>query len=159
MTSETQCESEPIAAPTATGSGVDDSSVLTGRSVANLVTGILADAQRLIEQQLSMVRQEIRDDLRKSKRTLSCLALGAGLVAGGSGLLLLMLPLLLNWLVPTLPLWGCFGVVGGVLSAAGGVLLYVRFQRTESFDPLSNPAVEAFKENLKWTTTTSPARR
>lgn len=154
MTSESQNVSEPIAANPVAGSGIDDSSILSERSVSTLMSGIIADVQRLIEQQLSMVRQEIRDDLRKSKQAASSLALGAGLTAGGNGLLLLMLPLLLNWLVPTLPLWACFGVVGGVVSAVGGVLLYVRFQQTESFDLLSNPAVESFKENLKWTTKT-----
>jgi hypothetical protein len=154
MTSESQNVSEPIAANPVAGSGIDDSSILSERSVSTLMSGIIADVQRLIEQQLSMVRQEIRDDLRKSKQAASSLALGAALTAGGSVLLLLMLPLLLNGLVPTLPLWACFGVVGGVVSAVGGVLLYVRFQQTESFDLLSNPAVESFKENLKWTTKT-----
>jgi hypothetical protein len=154
MTSESQNVSEPIAATPVAGSGIDDASILSERSASTLMSGIIADVQRLIEQQLSMVRQEIRDDLRKSKQAASSLALGAGLTAGGNCLLLLMLPLLLNWLVPTLPLWTCFGIVGGVVSAAGGALLYVRFQQTESFDLLSNQAVEAFKENLKWTTKT-----
>jgi hypothetical protein len=154
MTSESQNVSEPIAATPVAGSGIDDASILAERSFSTLMSGIIADVQRLIEQQLSMVRQEIRDDLRKSKQAVSSLALGAGLTAGGNCLLLLMLPLLLNWLVPTLPLWVCFGIVGGVVSAVGGALLYVRFQQTESFDLLSNQAVEAFKENLKWTTKT-----
>jgi len=35
-------------------------------SVTFLVSGIIADLQQLIQQQLAMVRQEIRDDLRKT---------------------------------------------------------------------------------------------
>jgi putative component of membrane protein insertase Oxa1/YidC/SpoIIIJ protein YidD len=40
--------------------------------------------------------------------------------------------------------------VGGTLAAAGGVCVFVAVKRIQSCHPLTNPAVEAFKENLKW---------
>lgn len=154
MTSESQNVSEPIATDPVAGSGIDDASLLSKRSVPTLMSGIISDVQRLIEQQLSMFRQEIRDDLRKSKQTASSLAFSVCLTAGGNGLLLLMLPLVLNWMIPTLPMWACFGIAGAALSVVGGILLYARIQKVESMDLFSNQAVEAFKENLKWTTKT-----
>jgi hypothetical protein len=51
-----------------------------------------------------------------------------------------------------LPLWACCGIVGGVLAAAGGVLIFAAVKKFESFNPLSEKSMKAFKENLKWTT-------
>jgi hypothetical protein len=126
--------------------------ILSERTVPILVHGIVADAQRLIGQQLAMIRQEIRDDLRKAKVVIVLLAVGAVISAVGSSMLLVMLPLLLNWAVPELPLWACFGIIGGVLAALGGVLLYFGVRKIESIDLLSNQAVEAFKEIMTWKT-------
>jgi len=126
--------------------------VLPERSAAMLLSGIVTDVQRLIEQQLAMFRQEVRDDVRKGKQAVLSLAVGVGLTVIGNGMLLVMLPLLLNWAVPELPLWACVGIPGGILAAVGGVLLYRGVRKIESFDLLSNQAVEAFKENLQWTT-------
>lgn len=121
-------------------------------SVTTLVSGIIADVQQLIEQQLTMFRQEIRADIRKTWDASYSLAAGVGIVLGGIVLLLIMLPLLLQSAVPELPLWACFGIVGGILAAVGGVLVYAGIKKFESFDPLSDQSVAAFKENLKWTT-------
>ena len=80
MTSESQSVSEPIAANPVAGSGIDDASILSERSISTLMSGIIADVQRLIEQQLSMVRQEIRDDLRKSKQAAPAVAVSMGTI-------------------------------------------------------------------------------
>jgi hypothetical protein len=130
----------------------DDVVILSERTVPILVRGIIADAQHLIGQQLSMFRQEIRDDVRKGKQVILILVVGVGITVGANVLLLLMLPLLLNWAVPVLPLWTCFGIIGGVLAPVGGILLYLGVRKIESFDLLSNQAVEAFKESMTWKT-------
>lgn len=126
--------------------------ILPERTVPILVHGIIADAQRLIGQQLAMVWQEIRDDFRKNKWAVVVLAVALCIILASMFLLLLTLPLLLNWAVPALPLWGCFSIIGGVLAALGGVVLHVGVRKLKSFDLLSNQAVEAFKENLSWKT-------
>jgi len=122
------------------------------RSVTTLVSGIIADAQQLIQQQFTMFRQEIRDDLRKAKEGALSLAAGVGISLAGGVLLLLMLPLLLNWAAPELPLWACFGILGGVLVTLGGALVYAGVKKLESFNPLSDQSVQTMKENLQWTT-------
>jgi hypothetical protein len=143
---------EPVAAAPVRGVITDEGQSPPERSVTTLVTGIIADAQHLIQQQLSMFRQEIRDDLRKSRDASLAMGVGIGITLIGSALLLIMLPLLLHWTAPELPLWACFGVVGGFLTALGGVLVYAGVKKFESFNPLSEKSIEAFKENLKWTT-------
>jgi H+/Cl- antiporter ClcA len=136
-------------AMTAPGTGV----VVTDSepSVTSLVSGIIADAQHLIEQQLMMFRQEIRDDFRKAWQAAIPVVLGILMTLVGVVLVLLMFPLLLHWALPELPLWACFGIVGGVLAAVGGVLIFTGIKKFESFNPLSDKAMTAFKENLKWT--------
>src|SRR5688572_8811191 len=115
------------------------------RSIITLVGGIIADAQKLIQQQFTMFRQEIRADFRKTKEAALSLAVGVSISLAGSVLLLLMLPLLLHWAVPALPLWACFGIVGGVLAALGGVLVSVGVKQFQSFNPLPDQSLEAFE--------------
>jgi hypothetical protein len=122
-----------------------------GSSPLTLVSGIIADTQQLIGQQLTMFRQEIRDDLRKSRDAALALGVGVGITLMGAVLVLIMLPLLLRWEAPELPLWACFGIVGGILAACGAVLVYAGVKKFESFNPLSDQSFKAFKENLQWT--------
>jgi hypothetical protein len=132
--------------------GATDEPIASERSMATLVNGIIADVQHLIAQQLAMFRQEIQDELRKGLYAVIALALAAGVSAVGGVMLLLMVPLLLHYLVPALPLWACLGIVGGVLAVVGGGFAFVGVWKIRSCHPLSNPAVEAFKENFQWST-------
>jgi len=123
-----------------------------GGSVTGLLGDIINDAQDLIRQQLALFRQEIRDDLQKTRDGAIALGIGIGVIAMGGLLLLLMLPLLLNWLVPAIPLWGCFGIIGAAAAAIGVGLLFAGMQRFKSIHPLSDQSAQALKENLQWTT-------
>jgi hypothetical protein len=152
MATDLQSHPEPIVTASVRGVIDDDVQSLPERSKTTLVSGIIADAQHLIQQQLAMFRQEIRDDLRKSKEAGLSLAAGIVIALAGSVLVLVMLPLLLHWSSPELPLWACFGIVGAVITALGGVLVYAGVKKFESFNPLSDKSIAALKENLKWTT-------
>jgi hypothetical protein len=121
-------------------------------SLSSLVSGIIADVQKLIGQQLAMLRQELREDFHKTLVGARALIAGLVIVLVGGVFLLLMLPLLLHWAVPTLPLWACLGIMGGILLVVGGTCIYAAFRTFQSFNPLSDKSVEAFKENLQWTT-------
>lgn len=121
-------------------------------SVSGLVSGIIADFQKLIGQQLAMLRQELREDFHKTLVGARTLIAGLVIVLVGWVFLLLMLPLLLHWAVPTLPLWACLGIMGGILLAVGGACIYAAVRTFQSFNPLSDKSVEALKENLQWTT-------
>lgn len=119
-------------------------------SMTGLVTGIVHDAQQLLGQQLSLFREEVKEDLRKTKDAALALSIGIGIVAVGGLLWCLMLVHLLFWLAPVLPLWACYGIIGLVLVACGGGLLYVGKRRLQSFNPLPEQSVRALKENVQW---------
>src|ERR1700730_10767366 len=91
--------------------------------IASLVGGIAGDLQHLLTQQVSLLRSEIGGELRKARSAAISLAAGAGIAAVGGILLLLMVVHLLNTYT-AMALWGCYGLVGGVLVGTGALLLY-----------------------------------
>src|SRR5215468_5150800 len=92
-------------------------------SLAALIGGIINDARDLMLQEFTMAKLEVQDELRKTKAAAISLGIGIGIAAVGGLLLLLMLVHLLHALTP-IPLWGCYGIVGGVLLLAGLLFLY-----------------------------------
>jgi len=119
--------------------------------VGELVAGIVQDAQELIGQQLALFKQEVRQDLRRARDGAAFMAAAAGACLIGSLLLVLMLVHLLNWLAPdNLPLWSCYGIVGGVLALIGAVLAWRGSQKFEH--ALPEKSAKALEENLEWKT-------
>jgi hypothetical protein len=117
----------------------------------SLVRGIVNDAQDLIKQQLALFQAEIKEDLRKTKEATVSMAAGIGLAAVGAILLCVTLVHLLHWAFPeTLPLWACYLIVGGTITALGGGLAYLGARRFASFNPLPDQSVQALKENIQW---------
>jgi len=121
-------------------------------SVTTLVTGIIQDAQELIKQQVALVRTEIRDDFRKTKEGALSLALGLGVVALGALLLCFALVYLLAWAVPQVPIWVWFAVIGVLLGAGGGAMIYAGAKKFETFNPLPDQSAQALRENVQWLT-------
>lgn len=119
-------------------------------SITGLVTGIINDAQDLLKQQLALFKQEIKDDVRKTKEAVLALSVGMGILLVGGLLWCLMLVHLLSWAFPSLPLWCSYGIIGLVFVACGGALLYLGKRRFESFNPLPEQSVGALKENVQW---------
>ena len=121
-------------------------------SMTSLVGGIIDDAQELITQQLALFRTEIRAEFRKAQEAAIMLAIGIGVLLIGVLILELMLPLLLNWLWPAVPLWACFAIVGGIHTIAGVILLVVAIKDFRAVHAVPERSVEALRENLQWTT-------
>jgi hypothetical protein len=123
----------------------------TETSLTSLVTGIIKDVQELLKQQLSLFRQEVKDDMRKTKEAALSMGAGIGILTVGSLFLCLMLDHLLNWAFPTaLPPWLCDGIIGVLMLIGGGALLYLGKRRLASFNPLPDQSVEALRENVQW---------
>src|ERR1700687_3226183 len=99
-----------------------DLKTLPDDSMTGLGTGIVGDAQVLLKQQFELLKHELRTDLRITVEAVVVFAAGACI--GFVGLLMgaLMLTYLLQWAVPTLELWACFGIVGFVLLVVSGGL-------------------------------------
>jgi len=117
-------------------------------SLAALIGGIINDARDLMLQEFTMAKLEVQDELRKTKAAAISLGIGIGIAAVGGLLLLLMLVHLLHALTP-IPLWGCYGIVGGVLLLAGLLFLY-RGKKTAEEIAVVPETVETLKENAKW---------
>ena len=121
-------------------------------SVTGLLTGIANDAQRLINQQLTLFKHELKKDVREAKEGLPSLGLGLGVLLVAGVLLGVTLALLLM-LIPGLDTrpWACFAIVTVVFGVVGGVLLFTAVKKFEQL-PMSESAVEATKENVEWLT-------
>jgi Putative Actinobacterial Holin-X, holin superfamily III len=131
-------------------------------SAAALLNGILGDVQELVKQQLQLTRVEIKDDIHKTMEGAMTFASGTGVALVGAFLLGVMLVQLLYVLVAPantdpspLPLWGCYGIVGLVLLAGGGLLAYFGGHRIATL-PLGEQTVEGLKENVEWKLNNKP---
>jgi len=124
----------------------------TEGSVSGLMTGIFNDAQELMKQQLLLLRHEVKEDVRKTVEG------GVALVAGGAtcavaGLMLcFMVVYLISWAAPALPLWVCFLIVGAVIAAIGGALLYFGVRKFKTLNPVPEQSMQALKETMQWKT-------
>jgi hypothetical protein len=118
--------------------------------ISTLVSGIVADGQELLKQQLALFKCEIRQDLRRLKHAVIFLAIGCVLVLPAAVLLCVMLVQLLNWLWPALPLWGCYAIVGGVALLAASACLLVGAKLLAALNPAAGESLSALKENLRW---------
>lgn len=129
------------------------------QSLNSLVGGIVSDVQTLLKQQLQLTRKEIQTDLVKARQAATMGAIGAILGTLGGFILSVALALLVHWSTgpanmdpARIPLWGCFGLVGLVLTAAGGIVCFLGVRRVEKMGPLLERSTQALEENLEWTT-------
>jgi hypothetical protein len=118
-------------------------------SLAQLLTGIVNDAKALVRHELALATNEIREDLRKTKTAMLSLGIGIGVAALGGLLLILMLVHLLHALAG-LPLWACYGIVGGLLAISGAVLLLIGKNTIARIDVIPPQTMETMKENVQW---------
>jgi len=119
-------------------------------TVTTLVSGIISDAQDLLKQQFELLKHEVHEDLAKTRDAAMVLGLGSIIGLVGGVLLALMLVHLLNWAVPTLPLWACYGICGAVIFAIGGGLVWAGLAKFNSFNPLPDETAQTLKENVQW---------
>lgn len=125
--------------------------------VAPLVRGIVNDLGDLLQQQLKFARAEIRTDMRKTWDVTQLFGIGAVVGLLGMVVLAFMAAHLLHWLTSpsgadpaTLPLWACFGIVGGALALVGGLLLMAGIRKFKSFTLLPEQTAQTVKENVEW---------
>jgi hypothetical protein len=119
------------------------------QSMTKLISGIINDAQELVGQQLAMFRTELKQDVRRTKQALVALVIGLALVSVGATLLCFMAVYGLQAAFE-LPLWACFGIVGGLLAIGGGLAFYSAHKQFNEFNPLPDESAQALKENVQW---------
>jgi|SRR6185369_8283348 hypothetical protein len=90
--------------------------------IGALVSDIVHDVKDLIAEGATLTKLEVLDEIGKAKTAAVEFGAGAFVVGAGVILLLVMIVHLLAAVTP-IPLWGCYGIVGGVLVFIGGMLL------------------------------------
>lgn len=120
-------------------------------SVAGLVSGIIDDAQTLVKQQADMLKSELREDFKQSKRAAEFGAVAVVcLTVGAIGLITAIAYLLHEQF--EFKMWASWGMVSLVFLAVGGVLGYLAYSLLERFNPLPDKTFNALKENVTWQT-------
>jgi len=128
------------------------------QSMPTLLGGIVNDLQTLLKQQFQLTRKEIHSDLVKARKAAIFGAIGGALCGLGALILSLTLALAIHWSVSpagmdkgSIPLWGCFALVGVPLMACGATMCGLCMKKAESMTPLLEKSTQALEENLEWT--------
>jgi hypothetical protein len=126
-----------------------DSSSRSETSVATLIGGIVNDAKDLLLNEFTIAKLEMQQELRKTKSAALAFAVGAGVIGIGGLFLLLMcvhgLVVLLD-----IPLWGSYGLVGGLLFVVGAILLVRGKQTAEQIDVIPPKTASTLRDNAQW---------
>jgi hypothetical protein len=122
----------------------------TESQLGELANGIIQDVEKLVSQHFDLLRSEVKQEVNQAKNAAISVGAGAGCVAVGGILGTLMAVHLLHS-TTRIPLWGCYGLVGGALGAIGASLLY------SGGDTLGNltlqapqRTVQALKDDVQW---------
>lgn len=119
--------------------------------MAELVTGILNDAQKLARQQIDMLKAEFKEDLNRTKQATFLGGLGVTLLTIGGLTLVAALVFVLNERFGY-SMWASAAIIGGILTAAGLITGVIARNLFESFNPLPDKTFNALQENLTWKT-------
>ncbi len=118
-----------------------------GESLADLMKGTLGDVEKLIGHHIDLLRTELKDEVCKAKSAALSLAGGAGIAAAGGLLGILALVHGLHE-KSRLPLWACYGLVGGVLGGAGAALLRAGARQAADVQVVPRRTAEVFREEF-----------
>jgi len=138
---------------TTTSAGVADAppAMTNDQSLTALVAGIIKDAQTLMRQELELAKVEIKHELTKTRDAALAMAGGAAALALAGLLLTFMVVHLITWATNGyIPLWGSFGIVGGLFLAGGLVLLFVGKSYADRVRLVPRQTVETMQENVQW---------
>ena len=118
-------------------------------SMAQLISGIVGDAQELVRKEIALARQEVREELDAAKSAGIKLGIAGAVLAVGGLLLVLAIAQgiadLLDW-----PVWAGYALVGVVLAVVGGILFSVGQRQIKHVHPVPERTVETMKENVEW---------
>lgn len=119
-----------------------------GEELLAHLSAIVRDSGKLLEQQVDLLRAEVRDNVRQAGAGAAAVAAGGGLSAAGGLLGGMMLAHLLHR-ATRLPLWASYGVVGGTMAATGVKLLQGGVTNLGRLGSLPETTAAA-RENWKW---------
>ncbi len=107
------------------------------------------DAERLIQLHGDLLRSELRQSAHQAAPGLASVGTGAGL-ALASGLLGSLTLVHGLHRATRLPLWGCYGLVSGVLGVLGVGLMASGTRRLSEVSFIPYETLATLKEDLQW---------
>lgn len=120
-----------------------------GDDVFGLLGLIAHDTERLLDQHLDLARAEVVRGLREVPAAAVAVAAGAGLVATGGVLGSVMLVHALHRST-RVPLWGCYGLVGGLAAALGVGLISAGARRAAQIQLVPRETLAVLREDVQW---------
>ena len=118
-------------------------------SMAQLISGIVGDAQDLVRKEIALARQEVREELDAAKSAGIKLGVAGAVLAVGGLLVVLAVAQgiadLLDW-----PAWAGYALVGVVLAIAGGILFSAAQRQIKNINPVPERTLETMKESGEW---------
>jgi len=128
----------------------------TDSSVADLISGLVTDAQQLVRREIDLAKHEVSIEVDKVKQGAVALGAGAGLAVIGALLLGHMLVYLVQALTG-LSLWVSYLIVGAIFAIGGGILLMQGIKRMKDVDPMPRETIETVKEDIQWIKEQNPS--
>jgi len=119
------------------------------KSVPERLEPIAHDAERLVRLHAELLQSELRQSVAEASSALASLGVGAGLAVAG-GLLGSLAVVHALHRATRLPLWGCYGLVGGMLGAAGAGLVGSGVRQISSVDFIPRETIATLKDDLEW---------
>ena len=114
-----------------------------------LISGIFIDAAQLFAHELELAKIELREDIRSAKTFIGFFLVGLAIAAIGLFMVLMMLAYLMD-ATTIVPLWGCFGIIGGIALLIGAAFLIWGINRKPDIDLFPQRAAGAVKEDIQW---------
>jgi drug/metabolite transporter (DMT)-like permease len=115
-------------------------------SVAALVGDIINDAQRLVRQEITLARTEMKQEWNKAKTGAASLGAGGVILLLGGILLCHTLVYLLFEVAGIPRLWACYLIVGALVTIVGGALLYRGVAKINAVELPPPQTTETLKE-------------
>src|SRR5262249_31187465 len=118
-------------------------------NVGALVKGIVQDLERLTQQHIQLFKKDLQDDLHHMQQGALSLGIGLGVCLVGALLLGICLSELVLRLFPDPAAWrwAAYGIVGILITGAGGVMLYLGQREVKEATPVAEHTIEALEED------------
>jgi len=137
---------------------VDPAPVRPEPTIAELLGGLVADAQTLVRKEVDLAKTEVKIEVGKAKQSAVALGAGIGVTVVGGLLLSFMLVYAVNELLG-LSLWLSYLIVGAVFAIVGVVLLQRGAARIREIDPVPHETIDSVRKDVEWIKEQNPSDR
>lgn len=124
---------------------------IANASMGRLLSGIVSDAEDLVQQQFALFKEEVKEEVRDARQAFLPVLVGAAVLFLGAIVLCFAAVYILD-AATDLPLWACYSIVAAVLLIGGGIAIATGLHKLREIPPVAEKSVEELKENVRWLT-------